>query len=183
MHTLFTLCSSDGRFLPYAAKGYWKVKDPRYLFLPCSPPAACPGSTSQICAEGYSGVRCGECQRGYYRQLTNCLSCQQSMQLAVVLIAAFLILRLICIYCLINHTRLGGPTFGIVSITLNFFQTIAIIREVNLKWPDEIRTVLDKFSLAMLNIEFLSPECFVADGTLNYSSRLKIILALPIAIS
>lgn len=73
-------------------------------------------------------------------------------------------------------------SFGIVSIILNFLQTIAIIRDVDLKWPDELRNILEKFSLAILNIEFLSPECFIADGTLNYSYKLKIILLLPLAL-
>ncbi|KAI9138145.1 hypothetical protein BKA69DRAFT_820454 [Paraphysoderma sedebokerense] len=75
-----------------------------------------------------------------------------------------------------------GPGFGIATITLNFFQIVALLRLVDLKWPTELQTVWQMVSLAILNIEFFALECFFVDGKINFSSKLKFALLLPIVL-
>ncbi|KAI9137186.1 hypothetical protein BKA69DRAFT_942489 [Paraphysoderma sedebokerense] len=70
---------------------------------------------------------------------------------------------------------------GLLSITINFIQTILIIRNFRLSWPTELVQVLDYLSFVKLNIDYSSPECLVADEsiTFNYSFKMKLSLLVP----
>ena len=42
-------------------------------FLPCDPPGACLGANE--CKVGYTGLRCGQCEDGYYKLQNSCREC------------------------------------------------------------------------------------------------------------
>ncbi|KAI9144456.1 hypothetical protein BKA69DRAFT_795232 [Paraphysoderma sedebokerense] len=110
--------------------------------------------------------------------MDRCIPCQQNLAVNILLIGVLLLLVCVAGYYMINHGK-NRSSFAIVSILLNFFQTIAITREVELKWPEELKTIMDRLSFALLNVELLAPECFLAEGSFNYSTKLKIVLTVP----
>ncbi|KAI9143964.1 hypothetical protein BKA69DRAFT_897438 [Paraphysoderma sedebokerense] len=76
---------------------------------------------------------------------------------------------------------LSYSSFALVNILINFLQTIWILRKVRLDWPPELLRIIDYFSIFNLNVEFVSPEC-VIQTPLNFSQKLRMILALPIVL-
>ena len=54
-------------------KGYWR--DEKSLqFGKCVPFEACLGGDENICADGYTGFKCGECVSGYTHKNGKCRS-------------------------------------------------------------------------------------------------------------
>ncbi len=54
--------------------GYWNKDNATLLFLPCIPHESCIGGQATACAVGYVNVRCGACDKSYYRQGDVCKS-------------------------------------------------------------------------------------------------------------
>ncbi|KAI9139411.1 hypothetical protein BKA69DRAFT_670345 [Paraphysoderma sedebokerense] len=74
----------------------------------------------------------------------------------------------------------NGPGLGLVSITLNFVQTILVLREINMKWTPEFDFVMNYLSFLNFNIELIAPECLTSDEVLNYVFKMRITLAMPL---
>ena len=71
-------CPGGGRILPQA--GYWNDGDRSGYVCECAVPEACPGGSSNTCAEGYSGQCCQDCVDGYYRRGEYCEKCGDDTQ-------------------------------------------------------------------------------------------------------
>ena len=51
--------------------------------------------------------------------------------------------------------------FGAINIAVAFSQIIAIFRQLDLQWPDELLDMFNMISLFNLNVDLLSIDCFV----------------------
>jgi hypothetical protein len=66
------------RYRIWPLAGYWTPSEESGYVVKCEPPEACLGSpdgnilatngSNAICAPNYTGVRCGECIDGYYKE-------------------------------------------------------------------------------------------------------------------
>ncbi|KAI9139099.1 hypothetical protein BKA69DRAFT_1087531, partial [Paraphysoderma sedebokerense] len=79
----------------------------------------------------------------------------------------------------ISHRFGNGPSFGVVSIAINFAQTILILRQLQLDWPPEFHAVINAISIINFNIDVASPECYLFNESLNFSLKLKLSLVVP----
>ncbi|KAI9137946.1 hypothetical protein BKA69DRAFT_834189 [Paraphysoderma sedebokerense] len=173
-------CSHDGKLPPQPKYGHWK-SDQNFSFLPCIPAQACPGSAEIKCSPGYEGTRCGQCTKGYYRLGDSCLRCTEGNWLPIV-IALACIIFFGPVLLLYFHSRWNGPSFAIVGIGINFIQTILILRQLQLDWPPEFHAVANMIMVVNFNIDFTSPECYLFEESLNFSTRMKLSLVIPLAL-
>ncbi|KAI9139368.1 hypothetical protein BKA69DRAFT_1085893 [Paraphysoderma sedebokerense] len=176
------ICSFNGLFEPYAARGYWKALD-SMVFLPCEPASACPGfSNATVCAEGYTGTRCGECSQNFYRLGGDCRKCTNNIGVLITLIILLLFGAFALISLVLRYVA-NGWILGVATICLNFTQMILVLSEIKMKWTPEFQQFMNTISIANLNIELASPECFITDSASNYYFKMKVTLALPLFLS
>jgi hypothetical protein len=67
---------------------------------------------------------------------------------------------------------------GLISIGVDFFQTLAIASNANVPWPQELKNLFLIFSAFNLNIEIVAPECFIKSVT--FVSKFQAIIAIPL---
>ncbi|KAI9137009.1 hypothetical protein BKA69DRAFT_69499 [Paraphysoderma sedebokerense] len=171
-------CSFDGRYLPFASKGYWQSSD---VFLPCSPESACPGEASQTCAPQYEGIRCGKCIAGYYRLGHECIPCSSNPMATALIIVACFVGFAILFYIFFRVVQ-SGTGLGLASILVNFLQTILVIRDLQLKWTLTFHSVLNVLSFINFNVDLVSPECFITTQSFRFSLKMKLVLCIPIVL-
>jgi hypothetical protein len=53
--------------------------------------------------------------------------------------------------------------FGAINIAVAFSQIIAIFRQLDLQWPDELLDLFNMISFFNLNVDLLSIDCFVSE--------------------
>ncbi|KAI9146214.1 hypothetical protein BKA69DRAFT_3655 [Paraphysoderma sedebokerense] len=72
-------------------------------------------------------------------------------------------------------------SFTTMNILINFLQTIWILRNMRLDWPQDLLEVLQHINFFAINIEIVAPEC-VIQAPLSFSQKLRIVFALPICL-
>ncbi|KAI9139213.1 hypothetical protein BKA69DRAFT_687342 [Paraphysoderma sedebokerense] len=173
--------SHDGSQPIRPALGFWQ-SNKTGTFLPCVPRDACPGYAENTCATGYEGTRCGQCSRNYYRFNNTCQKCEEdSMSLSLAVIGGFFGAGLL-LYALFKYIIGSGSRLGLISILINFIQTILLLQQMRLNWPAEFHKILNLLSFLNFNIELTSPECIVSDQYLNFSLKMRLALLVPFLI-
>ena len=66
-----------------------------------------------------------------------------------------------------------------VMIVVTFMQTIAILLELEVEWPAELRSLMQKLNIFNINIELARPECSFKFG---FAEKLQYTLLLPVLI-
>ncbi|KAI9138129.1 hypothetical protein BKA69DRAFT_819235 [Paraphysoderma sedebokerense] len=175
------VCSSDGSQLPYPKYGWWRSDD-NTTFLPCFPMHACPGSPFIPCSDGYTGTRCGRCSPGYYRFNDGCRQCgEQGAAIQLVIICGITILVAAAFILILRISRQKrGATFGLVSILVNYIQTILLLRQMRLNWPEPLLHMFSWLSFINFNVELASPECLVTEQAFDFSFKMKLSLSIPL---
>ena len=67
-----------------------------------------------------------------------------------------------------------------VMIVVTFCQTIAVLLEMKVEWPINLRALMQSLNVFNFSIELMRPECSFRFGFLN---RLQFTLYLPVAIT
>lgn len=163
-------CSVIGDCDPIAADGYWKVPGRNDLYLTCDPPSSCSVLSGETCRVGYRGIRCGECDYGYYRRNQHCLKCNgdnfgQSVALTVAFVFA-IILIIRAVLSLKNHSSIG-----IFYIILGFIQSLTVIGEININWPTLLKDFLQILAVSNMKEESIMPECLFGGILHDWSSH------------
>jgi hypothetical protein len=142
----------------------------------CVPPEACLGDN--VCAPAYRSLpptfRCSSCNEGFYSLNGKCTPCPQSPW-AVVVGILLAILLLGWAGWFLNKYNVN---IGLISIGVDFFQTLAIASNANVPWPKELRDLFLIFSAFNLNIEIVAPECFIKSVT--FVSKFQAIIGIPL---
>ena len=109
--------------------GYWRSTATGEEFTPCIRPESCEGGSERlplgICATGYKGILCNDCDEGYSRAGLECSLCPGAA-LNIVIFSA-LIIGLILVIALMVKSTLGGvettkPLYQVyLKIFLNHF--------------------------------------------------------------
>ncbi|KAI9145785.1 hypothetical protein BKA69DRAFT_465463 [Paraphysoderma sedebokerense] len=84
-------------------------------------------------------------------------------------------------FYVLRRMKIFGSGFALINILINFLQTVWLLRKVRLDWPSELLSLIDYINLLNFNIELVSPECII-QSSLNFSQKMRIILALPIVL-
>ncbi|KAI9138999.1 hypothetical protein BKA69DRAFT_701786 [Paraphysoderma sedebokerense] len=82
----------------------------------------------------------------------------------------------------LSKAKMSGASFGIINLTINFMQTILIIRNFQLEWPEQLMAVVDMVAIVNFNIEYAGPECFSDLYVFDYPLKMKISLLIPFAL-
>ncbi|KAI9146222.1 hypothetical protein BKA69DRAFT_3966 [Paraphysoderma sedebokerense] len=173
------VCSTDGSIAPRAKLGWWRSDD-NMTFLECFPKMACVGTAENTCAEGYEGIRCASCGKNFYRLGEACRECKVANYVPTI-IAVSVIFAVVLLLTLLRHFGLYKLSFASMHILINFLQTIWILRNIRLDWPQELLELVEHINFIALNIDIVAPECIVQEP-LTFSQRLRIVLALPICL-
>jgi hypothetical protein len=178
------ICSPTGEFLPYNKAGYYPTPDIN-VFLPCDPPEACPSAnpfalrSEYDCAQGYAGPRCGKCQKLWYRKQNSCQPCGDNrLPLGGIIFLAIMAL-LVLLGLLLLIRKLDA---GFVSITLTYWQSIAMLMTFRLNWSPEVENMFYILSLFNLNLDFTAPECYMLEPSNVYVWKWFIIMLTPLAL-
>jgi hypothetical protein len=181
---------------PYADVGFWKIAQPAQLcpddrkvrpapfngscpaFLPCDPKEACLGDN--VCATGYVGERCGECNPGlYYRRNGKCIECPSNVWLLPALFALLVVVVAGGAYIL--H-RLDAAVSGFgtaLFVAVDHMQVLSILAKTRVRWPPFLASILEFLSVFQFNIDLVGLDCAVPN--IGYELRWLGTELLPIA--
>ncbi|KAJ6230216.1 hypothetical protein M0813_06854 [Anaeramoeba flamelloides] len=170
------VCNTFNQKSPISGDGYWNSEENPNEIIKCAVPNACPGGEVGVCNSelGYTGVECSECLYGFYKYQGYCEVCPENNWIRLFLAA---VLFAVCTICLLFVAQKGKNYFGSFSIVISFFQVVAIIPGMDLKWPDRLLTAFKFFSVFNFNIELLALECTV---NLNYPTKWFLIMLMPL---
>ncbi|KAJ6249598.1 g protein-coupled receptor-related [Anaeramoeba flamelloides] len=152
------VCNTTNLKYPDAKAGYWHSGAEPNTFLKCAVEAACPGGKTNTCNEtlGYIGEICSECTPGFYKFESQCLSCPDNQGFRIFLIFIILYIFVFLMFILAKRAK---AYFGSFTIAFSFLQILAVMNDLNVEWPANIRSAF-KFALAFnFNLDFLALEC------------------------
>ena len=69
---------------------------------------------------------------------------------------------------------------AVLSIGVDFFQVLAIFKNLRIAWPPQILELFRILSAFNLNIEIVAPECIVPN--LSYRAKFWFIMLLPLSV-
>jgi len=185
-------------------EGYWLSpwEDERTLeFVECLN-EACPPQRGQ-CEDGYTGVLCTECEKGYRRgDEFMCEECQGGLGLVVVqIIGAWILIFLIATVITLFNIRdaekvvreheqgvedeLETDASTMMRILLNFLQVNTIAASFNYEWPSFVSGLLEGEAFISASLEALmNVDCALPDETAvrPYYINALIIALVPFAI-
>ena len=146
-----------GTTRPVALPGYFPSEDPG-VFLQCPNPEACKGGAPFKCAQGYTGLLCGACERGYYQLNRSCYVCDDRtvpvLTLLVCVGTAF-----IALLVWLNMKEDLTYRFAAVLIAVTNLQIMAFVGSLDLPWPGFADAVFEVISLFNVSFDLSSPEC------------------------
>ncbi|KAI9141342.1 hypothetical protein BKA69DRAFT_416754 [Paraphysoderma sedebokerense] len=173
-------CSVIGDRPPIAANGYWKVPGRNDLYLTCDPPSSCSALSGETCRVGYRGLRCGECDYGYYRRNQQCLKCNgDNFEQSVALTVAFVFVIILIIHAVLSFQN--HSSIGMFYIILGFVQSLTVVvGEIDIDWPTLFKNILQLLAVSNMKEEYIMPECLFG-GILHdwYYHKMWIAWLLP----
>ena len=119
-------------------------------FMQCDPIEIC---SDGACVEGYTGIRCGLCQVGYYRQSQKCVLCP--VLNTGLIVAVFILVVLMFTFGMAFMIK-RGINVAALRLLFDFGQYVFIFNAFSLKWPDVVVQFFSIFSFMNFNIEIAS---------------------------
>merc|ERR1711871_1888230 len=150
----------------------------------CEKYAATDGSIIGICS-CMSSMRCAMCTvggvkfangsevQGYFRQNNECVQCPDNPWLLVLAFVIFVIVGVLAGYIL-NKKKFN---LAFVSIGVDYFQVLALFRNVKTQWPPQMLDLFNYLSIFMIDIDIAAPECIVPN--LEYTTKWWGAMLLP----
>jgi len=144
------------------------------VMVGCDPPEACAGNN--LCSRGYTGVRCGLCELGFFRLDGECVKCPDLGWLFILLFVVG-IFTVCGLGMLLNRYKVN---LAFISIGVDYFQVLGLFARSKVQWPAIIKNVLSALSVFNLNLDLAAPEC--ASPDLRYTDKWVAIMMLPLII-
>mmetsp|Transcript_16966 Transcript_16966/g.30530 ORF Transcript_16966/g.30530 Transcript_16966/m.30530 type:complete len:1496 (+) Transcript_16966:1585-6072(+) len=178
-----------GNFTVIPKGGFWRKDEDSENFYECPKKSACLGyddsemSLTGKCSEGYKGVKCSGCERGYARTgRFECSKCSQTSLALFVRSVFFIAAACFIIVTVVLSLKAVEGSRSLVSIffkiLMNFFQLAVIISNFKLKWPSLILQLLEaQFRVAESAGFYLSSNCFFKDNDSKETFYLNLIIA------
>ncbi|KAF0720459.1 hypothetical protein As57867_000285, partial [Aphanomyces stellatus] len=152
----------------------------------------------EVCAVGYVGNLCLQCDVGYTRSgKSSCVGCPTNFALTIFVLIlgaiAIVIVIVVLIIMAINKAKKGSSITSILTkIFTSYMQLIVLAESFNVNWPQEVTVMFNTQGLvASPGNKLISIECLMnyykvkSDiGTINamsnYYSQLIVFLLLPV---
>ena len=137
------------------------------LFESCS-------SSRLECGGGIPPEGChafGATRRQALNDKFECLQCnrRQAALLTIVGVSTFMVLTLVSyLYLISKYPSALKRWVSTVSIIISHVQTVSIVGNLRLAWPQSVTSVTSIFSLDILETDFLRPECLFDRSTRIY---------------
>ena len=168
------ICDGLGAVMPTALSGY-KFDAQTGTFLLCTPQLAC---NNGQCDVGYSGERCGTCDKEYYRTGIKCEKCKNTGAAIIGIILGIIIL----IGGFIVYLLKKGVSLAAMTILINFCQYLYIMNNMELQWPPLLGNLLSTMGSLAFSLEITTPEC-LSNGNVNYYDKYTSVFLIPIIIT
>ncbi|EGZ21734.1 hypothetical protein PHYSODRAFT_490482 [Phytophthora sojae] len=163
---------AGGDDMPLAKPGYWREGE---VVLACDPMFACLGANK--CAEGYTGIRCGECENNYHKLNSECNVCPDDKWGSIAIVVICITVASVVSYLLTRK----GVSLGLLSIGIDYFQTLSIFGNARISWPTTLINLFSTLSAFNLNLELIAPECF--SFQVSYVTKWFIIELFPLVMA
>jgi hypothetical protein len=149
----------------------------------CQPPVACIGLRygQDNCKDGYVGHRCSTCAKQFYRFQSECLACGDQPPLWPFAVAGALLFVYIAYQAdkLLSGIKNVSELMAPFMILVTFFQTMALLLQISLAWPPELKELLKLMSFINFNIEIMRPDCNIE---WNAEKKMQFYLCMPLVI-
>eukprot|EP00698_Gefionella_okellyi_P014037 TRINITY_DN3879_c0_g1_i1.p1 TRINITY_DN3879_c0_g1~~TRINITY_DN3879_c0_g1_i1.p1 ORF type:complete len:1021 (-),score=232.67 TRINITY_DN3879_c0_g1_i1:711-3773(-) len=149
------VCPGGNRM--WAAAGYWTDSETRGAVQACPQASHCLGGQPSLCASGYQGPLCSDCQPQFYAAGVGCLPCisvnVQALLLAlqVSMIVAFAVCVLLLPHDQMAHIQFGFQVFRMVWVaSLDSFTA----------FPPWLQPLLNVLAFFLGDFSFSQPGCF-----------------------
>ena len=156
--------------------GFWRTGILSDKYIPCFVEAAClGGNVTQpltMCATGYNGILCSQCDGGYFKSDDNkCQKCPLWLGSFVKLLVQFTVITIIALYflrSLMQNLAAGSKpvTYVYFKILISHFQQMGLVATIKFQWDTGtsiIMTILQVIADAPMEILF--PQCLLQDVT------------------
>lgn len=180
----------------YPDQGYYRPSESSERIYKCKYDDTCEGNDSGAmtkCKEGYTGIKCGNCDKGYIKAPTGrCRKCADRNYEGYLIIAALAGLGFGSYW--LSSSALTSALDGKLHYTaymklfLDFLHMNYFLSLLRLNWPSYMQNFLDLFRFPGTAIDFVfSSECFLYESDKNYDEnayyyRLAAVISLPFAI-
>ena len=124
----------------------------------CQTEEACLGGPQSLCAEGYTGLRCGECADGWYMFGRQCEKCGSDGVVAF-LNVLLLVLLFVVVTFFVGLTVLNPQKGSPLIFLMRSLETLGILGLTAVEWPSSVQTFLSIVSLVNFNTELFQIEC------------------------
>ena len=151
----------------------------------CQPQEACLGGN--VCAEGYVTKppysRCASCDTGFYSRAGFCVRCPSAAWGVLIGYVAAIVVTIALAWIFAKYE----VHVALVSLGIDFMQTIAMLAFSKVAWPSAVRELFYVFSASYLDIEIVAPECLEglagAGADVSFKNKFFTILWLPVGIA
>ncbi|CDW82066.1 UNKNOWN [Stylonychia lemnae] len=153
--------------------GYWRKNNMTSYFVQCLYLPACLGMLPPIedprgtCLQGYRGILCADCLKGYSRQGDfKCQECPgeavNSIRLGAIFIALILMIVFVVRSTLLGAKEKKNVTSIYLKIMMNHLQLIILCSSFNFEWP---KLLIDFYTeikpVAQVSTQIFSFDCFI----------------------
>jgi len=178
------LCDEAGQLKPKQDRGYYidnKETDQVSVYR-CRNPLECPAGEAGACAQGRTGVGCGNCVGNHYKATGGkCLPCEGVDLLPILFTVIFLIGCLVGLYIHsktdVSRLQLTTVTAGLITGQLTCtVQSLSVFRELDIQWDDPIDSFLRFIKLFTLDLNVVKIQCVFPkdDPVVNFLVALAI---------
>ena len=136
---------------------------------------------TESCAEGYAGDHCAECDDGYYRLMRDCAKCPDwSIGSYPRTFIFSLVFTGLCMFCILQIWLSASPVpQPTLHIGFGYFQVVACLSRLRIKWLDEQLSLFTFFSGFSFNPQWLAVKCW-STAPMMTSARLLVSFSLPL---
>ncbi|CDW85156.1 UNKNOWN [Stylonychia lemnae] len=166
--------------------GYWRKSNYSKTFIQCMQQQAClgmvPPNNNPLgeCSQGYKGILCGTCNKGYSRVDNNqCSQCPQPilnvLRLLAIMIGFILIVVLMIRSTLMSAKDKQNYTNIFQKILLNHFQLLMMSASFDFQWSQQISEFLSSSKqVATVSTQIISFDCFLDENASNESQESRL---------
>jgi hypothetical protein len=169
---------NGGASKPTPKSGYFwnSVNTQPKFFDKCLNADYCTGNITKNggCQDTRGGLLCEQCAFGYYKSNNACLICNQDVTARISLI--FVGLALLCLL-FFRFAQLKVQYLSSISISISYFQIIAIFSTYKFKWPEEFKLVLENLKFLNFDLDIFVPEC---TDFITYGTKWGLTVSLPV---
>merc|ERR1711968_418745 len=141
--------------------------------VPCEPAEACAGDN--VCAYGYSGMKCNKCMEGFSRTDGVCVECAGNPIIMILFVALGGIIAAVAYYVVVVFLKIN---IGVISIGIDYFQIISLFASEQIPWPDIMRALFSFLQIFSFDLGMLGLEC----GGLKPHEMWFLIMLVPLGV-